>query len=60
MFTSASCVKAFTSCLTELDYTKIKAVCIGEQTAAAASKYGMQVCVSKKATIDSMVECLNK
>lgn len=60
MFTSASCVKAFTSCLTDMDYTKIKAVCIGEQTAAAASKYGMQVCVSQKATIDSMVECLIK
>lgn len=60
MFTSASCVKAFTSCLTDMDYTKITAVCIGEQTAAAAASYGMQVCVAKKATIDSMVECLNK
>ena len=60
MFTSASCVKAFTACLTDMDYTKVKAICIGEQTATAASKYGMQVCVSKKATIDSMIECLNK
>lgn len=60
MFTSASCVKAFTSCLTDIDYTKIKAVCIGEQTGAAATKCGMQVGVSKKATIDSMVECLSK
>lgn len=57
MFTSASCVKAFTACLT-MDYTKIKAVCIGEQTAATASKYGMQVRVSKMATIDSMIDAL--
>lgn len=60
MFTSASCVKAFTSCLTGMDYSKIKAVCIGEQTAEIASKYGMQVRVSKMATIDSMVECVSR
>ena len=60
MFTSASCVKAFTSCLTDMDYTKVKAVCIGEQTALAASKYGMHVYVSREATIDSMVECLSR
>lgn len=60
MFTSASCVKAFTACLTDMDYTKVKAVCIGEQTAAAAAKNGMQVCVSREATIDSMVECLSR
>lgn len=58
MFTSASCVKAFTACLTDMDYTRINATCIGEQTAAAAAKYGMKVCVSKEATIDSMIECL--
>lgn len=58
MFTSASCVKAFVSCLTDMDYTKMKAICIGEQTAAMAEKYGMQIQISKKATIDSMVECL--
>lgn len=59
MFTSGSCVTAFVSCLTDMDYTKIKAICIGEQTAAMAEKYGMQIQVSKKATIDSMIETLS-
>ncbi|WP_310605213.1 uroporphyrinogen-III C-methyltransferase [Anaerosporobacter sp.] len=58
MFTSASCVKATVSCLSDMNYTKIKAICIGEQTAKVANEYGMQVYISKKATIDSMVECL--
>lgn len=58
MFTSASCVKAFVACLTDMDYTKMKAICIGEQTAAMAEKYGMQIQVAKRATIESMVECL--
>lgn len=60
MFTSASCVTSFVSCLTDMDYTKIKAICIGEQTAAMAEKYGMQIQVAKKATIESMVDCLSR
>ncbi|WP_455716035.1 uroporphyrinogen-III C-methyltransferase [Anaerosporobacter sp.] len=58
MFTSASCIRAFVSCLTDMDYNKIKAICIGEQTAAMAEQYGMQIQIAKKATIDSMIECL--
>jgi uroporphyrinogen III methyltransferase / synthase len=59
MFTSASCVTAFVSCFTDMDYTKMKAICIGEQTAAMAKKYGMQIQVAKKATIESMIDCLS-
>ena len=55
-FTSASTVRGFVNGLPELDYTGVKAVCIGEQTAAEALKYGMQVVVSKEATMDSMME----
>ena len=41
----------------KMDYTKVKAVCIGEQTALEAEKYGMQTYIAEKASIDSMVAC---
>lgn len=56
-FTSASTVRGFAKMAKEIDYTKVKAVCIGEQTAQEARKYGMQTCVAEKASIDSMIEC---
>ncbi|HWQ77474.1 MAG TPA: uroporphyrinogen-III C-methyltransferase [Anaerovoracaceae bacterium] len=55
-FTSASTVRGFARMAKDIDYTKVKAVCIGEQTAAEARKYGMQVFISEKASIDSMVD----
>lgn len=57
-FTSASTVKGFVKGAGPLDYTKILAVCIGEQTAKEAEKYGFRIRVSKKASIDSMVELI--
>lgn len=57
-FTSASTVRGFVNGLKDLDHTNIKAVCIGEQTAAEARKYGMQVIISKEASIDSMMELM--
>lgn len=57
-FTSASTVKGFVELHPQVDYTKVRAVCIGEQTAAEAAKHGMEIFVSEKATMDSMVECL--
>ncbi len=56
-FTSASTVRGFVKMAGGIDHTKVKAVCIGEQTAQEARKYGMQTIVAEKATIDSMVEC---
>ena len=58
MFTSASTVKGFTKRFPQLDFTKLNAVCIGEQTAALAAKYGMHISISKEAAIDSMIEVL--
>ena len=43
-----------------VDYTKICAVCIGEQTAAEARKYGMQIFISKEASMDSMMELITE
>lgn len=59
-FTSASTVRGFVQSMALTDYSKIQAVCIGRQTADEAGKYGMQVCVSKQASIDSMVELILK
>ena len=55
-FTSPSAVKAFAEISENMDFSKIKAVCIGEKTAAAAKAYGMEVYVSAAATAESMVE----
>lgn len=55
-FTSASTVRGFVQALPEADPKKFRAVCIGEQTAEEAAKYGMQIAVSEKATMESMVQ----
>lgn len=57
-FTSASTVRSFISANPELDCSKVKAVCIGEQTAEQARKAGMKVYVSDEATIDSLVDAV--
>ena len=54
-FTSASTVHGFVQSMKLTDYTNIRAVCIGEQTAKEAEHYGMQVQISDQATIDSLV-----
>lgn len=59
-FTSASTVRGFVQSSGPLDYEKICAVCIGEQTAKEAKSYGMQVYIAKKATIDSMTELITE
>jgi uroporphyrinogen III methyltransferase/synthase len=56
-FTSASTVRGFVKMAEGADFTKVKAVCIGKQTAEEAQKYGMQTYIAEKASIDSMVEC---
>ena len=56
LFTSASSVEGFVDMAGKKDYNKVKAICIGEQTKAAADKYNMKTYVSEEATIDSMVE----
>lgn len=55
-FTSASTVRGFVKMAGDLDFTKVHALCIGEQTAQEASRYGMRITLSAKATIDSMVD----
>lgn len=57
-FTSASTVKGFAETLKHIDFTKVHAVCIGEQTAKEAEKYGMRIEIAKEPSIASMIELL--
>ncbi len=56
VFTSASTVKGFAGSVPGADLRRIKAVCIGRQTAAAAKAYGMQIWISPKATLESLAQ----
>lgn len=58
VFTSASTVRGFGAAVEGIDFTKVRAVCIGKQTRRAAEEYGMQTFVAGQATMDSVVEKL--
>lgn len=59
-FTSASCVEGFVRCFSDApeQLKKVRALCIGAQTAAEASKYAMEIIVAREATIEAMVEII--
>lgn len=60
VFTSASTVKGFAQAVVGLDFSCVRAVCIGKQTQAAAAALGMQTWVAKKATMEAVVERLTE
>ena len=60
VFTSASTVRGFARAVEGLDFSKVKAVCIGAQTRAAAEELGMKAWMSQKATMDSVAERLEE
>ncbi len=53
-FTSKSCVEGFVKSAGRKDFSGVNALCIGQKTAEEALKYGFDVTVPEKATIDSM------
>ena len=59
-FTSSSAVENFAEAVTNVDLGAIKAVCIGDRTAATARSYGMEVYVCTEATIKSMVNTIKE
>ncbi len=59
-FTSVSTVEGFVQAAGEFDYSGFIALCIGEQTEAAARLHGMRTMTAKNATIDGMVACVLK
>lgn len=60
VFTSSSTVRGFARNAGEIDFTKIIAACIGRKTADTATSYGMQCRISEHATIDSLLELIER
>ena len=55
-FTSSSGVRAFADANAELDFSQVRAACIGEQTQATAARLGMQTWTAEDATMDALAE----
>lgn len=60
LFTSASTVRGFAHAYPDMKFGRVRAVCIGEQTAAEARSYGMKTAVSRNATLESLAGCLEE
>ena len=59
-FTSASTVRGFVESLPGADFSQVMGCCIGPQTAAEAIRYGISVVTAKKATMESLIECIKE
>ncbi len=60
-FTSASTVRGFVASLGEgADLSRVLGACIGVQTAAEAQKYGIKTVVASRATMDALIEIIEK
>lgn len=60
VFTSASVVKGFVEMTKGMDYSLVKAVCIGSQTEDEARKQHMKTYRAKEATIESLIETVEE
>lgn len=60
VFTSASTVRGFAEAAKGLDFSLVRAACIGKQTKAEADALGMKTFVAEKPTLDSLVELVIK
>lgn len=58
IFTSSSTVRGFVESLHGLEFSNVKAICIGKQTKATADCFGMQTEVAEQATIESIVQVI--
>lgn len=56
MFTSASTVRGFVKSAGDLDFSKVRALCIGEMTEKEASLAGMKTFTAAKPTLQALVE----
>lgn len=57
-FTSSSSVRAFAAALEGLDFSKVKAACIGKQTKATADSFGMQTEMAENASMESLTDLI--
>lgn len=60
VFTSASTVRGFAAAVSDVDFTRVNAVCIGKQTAAEAQRRGMRTWTAQKATLEALVEAVEE
>ena len=60
VFTSASTVRGFAASVGNMDFSKVKAICIGKQTRAEAERLGLHTWVSEKATLESLIDRLEE
>ena len=58
VFTSASTVRGFSAVMEGADLSRIKAVCIGRQTRAAAQSQGMETRMAEEATLDALLDAV--
>ena len=58
VFTSASTVRGFSAVMKDADLSRIKAICIGRQTRAAAQAQGMETRMAEKATLDALLDAV--
>lgn len=57
-FTSASTVRGFVGSVGKVDLSGLLGICIGEQTAAEAQKYGIRTAVAERATMDALLDTI--
>jgi len=55
-FTSSSSVEYFWQAAESMDFSKIKAVCIGRKTTETARSYGMETYTAAEAAVDSIIK----
>lgn len=58
MFTSSSTVRGFVQAAGDMDFSVVRAICIGEQTRQTAKSFGMRTWMSEEAGTDSLIRCL--
>lgn len=58
VFTSSSTVEGFVAVTEGMNYSGIRAACIGRQTAGTAAKYNMKFSIAKKADLDDLTELI--
>ena len=60
VFTSGSTVRSFAGEMDGLDFSRVQAVCIGEQTAREARRFGMQIQTAREASVAALEEKLTE
>lgn len=60
VFTSASTVKGFKESVPGLDFAKVRAVCIGRKTRAAAEELGMETFMAEEPSMEAVVRLVEE